>query len=352
MNKIYRLTLIFAFVSTSLFAQFPLSSIGEPSGGSSDHTNTINPHLKLQSNLDYVRVTHLSASSSISSVYNYQAGKNVYWGEDTDGGQYLFRGRDVNMGRNLTVNGNLGVGLNNASWIPQTGVFEVRNGSALGSANGSKILLTSTSTTNATNYFQNNVWARRVGSSTDWLTTRLHDAISVDVSYLNPGTDTRTWWERAPLQDYQLWGTGSQTYMALMGSNLWVGPVIQNTQYRLAVAGKIAATGEVRVFTDGTTSFPDYVFEPSYKLPLLEDTEAYIKENKHLPEVPSAKEIEKDGMSLNDMNVILLKKVEELTLYMIEIKKENDLIKKEIKELKEKQNSGLPSIKYGKKPID
>lgn len=104
--------------------------------------------------------------------------------------------------------------------------------------------------------------------------------------------------------------------------------------YKLAVAGKIAATGEVRVFTDGTTSFPDYVFEPSYKLPLLEETEAFIKENHHLPEVPSAAEIAKEGMSLNEMNVILLKKVEELTLYMIELKKENTEMKKESQEMK------------------
>jgi hypothetical protein len=98
--------------------------------------------------------------------------------------------------------------------------------------------------------------------------------------------------------------------------------------YKLAVTGRIAATGEVRVFTDGTTTFPDYVFDPSYKLPTLEETENYIKENQHLPEVPSAAEIEKEGMSLNGMNVILLKKVEELTLHLIEMKKEIEELKK------------------------
>ena len=91
------------------------------------------------------------------------------------------------------------------------------------------------------------------------------------------------------------------------------------------------------MFTDGTTSFPDYVFAPDYKLPSLEEIEKYVKENSHLPEVPSAKEIEKDGMSLNEMNVILLKKVEELTLYMIEMKKENEEMKNEIKELQQRK---------------
>lgn len=97
--------------------------------------------------------------------------------------------------------------------------------------------------------------------------------------------------------------------------------------YMLAVAGKIAADGEVRVFNIGTTNFPDYVFDKDYPLPSLEETEKYVKENHHLPEVPSAAEVEKNGMSLNEMNVILLKKVEELTLHLIEMKKENELLK-------------------------
>jgi hypothetical protein len=106
--------------------------------------------------------------------------------------------------------------------------------------------------------------------------------------------------------------------------------------YKLAVAGKIAATGEVKVFVDGTTNFPDYVFDPSYKLPTLEETEKYIQENHHLPEVPTAADIAKDGMSLNEMNIILLKKVEELTLHLIEMKKDSEAIRKENEELKKR----------------
>jgi hypothetical protein len=105
--------------------------------------------------------------------------------------------------------------------------------------------------------------------------------------------------------------------------------------YKLAVAGSIGAWGEVRVFTNGST-FPDYVFDPTYKLRSLEETEKYVKENHHLPEVPSAAEIEKDGMSLNGMSEILLKKVEELTLYLIEMKKESEVMKKENEELKKR----------------
>lgn len=92
----------------------------------------------------------------------------------------------------------------------------------------------------------------------------------------------------------------------------------------------------MRVFGIGTTTFPDYVFDPSYKLPSLEETEKYVRENRHLPEIPTAKEIERDGMSLNAMNMLLLKKVEELTLYMIDLKKENEELKKRFEKLEKK----------------
>lgn len=66
---------------------------------------------------------------------------------------------------------------------------------------------------------------------------------------------------------------------------------------------------------------PDYVFEKGYKMQSLPELEAYVKENKHLPGVPSAKEMEK-GVDLSEMNLKLLKKVEELTLHMIEMDKD------------------------------
>ncbi|MFN7330992.1 MAG: cell surface protein, partial [Bacteroidota bacterium] len=87
--------------------------------------------------------------------------------------------------------------------------------------------------------------------------------------------------------------------------------------------------------TNGS-SFPDYVFAPEYKLRSLEETEKYIKENSHLPEVPSAADIAKEGMSLNGMSEILLKKVEELTLHLIEMKKENEELKKRLENLEKK----------------
>jgi hypothetical protein len=87
------------------------------------------------------------------------------------------------------------------------------------------------------------------------------------------------------------------------------------SSFKLAVEGKIGAR-EVNVTL--ANPWPDYVFEKSYSLPSLEEVKSYINQNKHLPEVPSAKEIEANGVNLGEMNMLLLKKIEELTLYIID----------------------------------
>lgn len=101
---------------------------------------------------------------------------------------------------------------------------------------------------------------------------------------------------------------------------------------KLTVKGMIH-TQEVKVDLLGAL-VPDYVFAKDYKLKSLEEVDSYIKANSHLPEIPSAAEIEKNGLLLAEMNMSLLKKIEELTLYMIEMKKEVNTIKVENKELK------------------
>jgi len=98
----------------------------------------------------------------------------------------------------------------------------------------------------------------------------------------------------------------------------------QQSDATLTVNGNIHAK-EVKV--DLSVPAPDYVFEDSYKNLSLKEIEEYIKLNKHLPEVPSAKEIEKNGIDLGVMNMLLLKKVEELTLHLIELEKEVQKLK-------------------------
>jgi hypothetical protein len=100
---------------------------------------------------------------------------------------------------------------------------------------------------------------------------------------------------------------------------------------KLTVNGDIHAK-EVRV--DVNIPAPDYVFEADYTLMPLSVLGKYLKENKHLPEVPAGKELEEKGVNVSEMSMLLLKKVEELTLYMLELRKENELTKSENEQLK------------------
>lgn len=111
------------------------------------------------------------------------------------------------------------------------------------------------------------------------------------------------------------------------GGNVGIGTT--NPQSKLAVNGKITCQ-EVEVTLVG---WPDYVFAKDYKLRSLSEVETFINENNHLPDVPSEQEVLKEGVNIGEMNAILLKKIEELTLYMIDLKKENEEIKSQLKEL-------------------
>jgi hypothetical protein len=107
-----------------------------------------------------------------------------------------------------------------------------------------------------------------------------------------------------------------------------IGTVPRN-DYRLAVEGTVGAR-KVKVTQE---SWADFVFDPQYQLPTLLDVELFIQKHKHLPEIPSASEVLDEGFDLGDMNKKLLQKVEELTLYVIELKKENERQQKQLDKL-------------------
>lgn len=93
--------------------------------------------------------------------------------------------------------------------------------------------------------------------------------------------------------------------------------------HQLAVEGSIGAR-EIQVETG---SWSDFVFENDYDLPTLEEVEQHINEKGHLPEIPNEAEVIENGINLGEMNAKLLQKIEELTLYMIEINKEVKTLK-------------------------
>ena len=102
-----------------------------------------------------------------------------------------------------------------------------------------------------------------------------------------------------------------------------LGVGINQPVLRLCAEGLLMAK-EVKVTLTG---WPDYVFGADYRLRSLSETEAYIREQGHLPDVPSATEVEEEGLSLGEMNKVLLQKVEELTLHVIELQKQIDELK-------------------------
>ncbi|MEP1096057.1 MAG: hypothetical protein ABJG78_13165 [Cyclobacteriaceae bacterium] len=389
---------IFLLASSSIaWSQnsFPLLSSGQYTGGTGDLTNIVSPQLKLEGVTTYPRIVHLSASSTVSSVYNFQTGKNVYWGESLDDGQYLFRGRDF-----IVEQGNVGIGTNSPSAkldILESGgstgnssALRLRAGNSSAYAGNNQVLLSY----QAGKLYSHAIKTRHhsyeeIGNSIDFyvwqpsdqssevgskhvmslnggnvgigttspnypLSVRKDNGVSntihplasfsrlssgagnagLNVSYeANGSATTRTllYFPGGLGASFQVYNQGALDVLHLDPSgNVGIGTT--NPQSKLAVDGHIRAT-EVKVLADITV--PDYVFESDYDLRTLKETKAYIVENKHLPEIPSAAEIGENGIDLGDMNMRLLKKIEELTLHLIE---QNERLEKAEKKISKLEN--------------
>src|SRR6185436_2454936 len=105
----------------------------------------------------------------------------------------------------------------------------------------------------------------------------------------------------------------------------------QMNNHTLSVKGDIIAE---RVQVALYPNWPDYVFTNDYKLKSIYELENFIELNSHLPEMPTQEEVKCDGYDLADMDAKLLQKIEELSLYIIQLKKENDVLKKEVSAIK------------------
>ncbi len=113
--------------------------------------------------------------------------------------------------------------------------------------------------------------------------------------------------------------------------------IINGANGNVSVSGKLEAK-EIKVTTTPTA---DFVFEDTYQLPNLESVEKHIKEKKHLPEIASAAEMQKEGVNIGDFQIKLLQKIEELTLYSIEQNKLN----KEQSELLRQQQQEIQNLR-------
>jgi hypothetical protein len=114
------------------------------------------------------------------------------------------------------------------------------------------------------------------------------------------------------------------------GGSVRIGNVAVPGGYKFAINGKMICE-EVKVKL-ASTGWPDYVFADNYQLKSLQEIEKFIIQNKHLPNIPSAAEVEKNGIEIGDMQKRMMEKIEELTLYVIELEKKIN----ELKNVKEK----------------
>lgn len=115
------------------------------------------------------------------------------------------------------------------------------------------------------------------------------------------------------------------------GAGIWAKVVHSKGNH--AIDGKLTVKEvEVKVNTGA-----DHVFYPDYNLRSLSDVESFVKANKHLPEIPSEKDMIENGVNVNDLQIKLLQKIEELTLYMIAQDKRIEALEKENKQLKNLQ---------------
>ena len=166
----------------------------------------------------------------------------------------------------------------------------------------------------------------RTVAGSDWSNTTLKLQASIDatdhqsIDFVNDGSKN----EHIDIL------TGNQVFNTRFTHNGRVGIGTTNPQSTLAVNGKITAK-EIQVTLSG---WADFVFLKDYCLRPLSEVEAFINENGHLPEIPSAEEVKENGINLGEMDAKLLQKIEELTLYMIEqnrriekLENENALLK-------------------------
>jgi hypothetical protein len=137
-------------------------------------------------------------------------------------------------------------------------------------------------------------------------------------------------------------GVGTYTPNAKLHVNGTTGILVGGNSARVATGYSVSVDGKLiaeEVKVQLSTSWPDYVFADDYQLMPLEELQKSIQQNKHLPNIPSAAEVTAaNGIDVGEMNRKLVEKVEELTLYILELNKKNKTLEERLRKLE--QNSG------------
>ena len=236
-------------------------------------------------------------------------------------GNILQNGENAGFGVDAQANPRLGI-------VKKHGYYPV-----IASDNGSPIIFAQSNQTGLFTSISTAMLSERmridvngnVGVGTTAPISKLHiaDGDGGEQLRFSRGTGTVRFAQEINRDNLYLYNNNASLVYMTWRENGNVGIGTENPDSKLTVKGAIHAQ-EVRVDLNGAVA-PDYVFEKDYKLMPLDELKVYLKANKHLPEVPSAKEMEKNGVQLGEMNMLLLKKIEELTLHLIE---QNKIISK------------------------
>lgn len=183
----------------------------------------------------------------------------------------------------------------------------------------------------------------KVGAGTNAPTAQLHVGVANTTSWNTVGLQINSWSRpnlngniMAIFDEPNTFPAGTQTLLfavdktqTIIPNRLRIGATAANgayASYKLSVDGDmIAKRCVIQV-----SNWADYVFENNYALPALSELELYVAKNKHLPGVPSATEVQENGVEMGEMNKVLLQKVEELTLYIIEQNKKIERLEEKI----------------------
>ena len=183
------------------------------------------------------------------------------------------------------------------------------------------------------------IWVRPQNANLEGGEIRLLGAGSNSTIYWdNWSSNARIFWGDTANHQLQVFNAGGGTTGLYVQGSVGIGT--SSPQYTLSVNGTVGAKDIIVT----STGWPDYVFDRGYQLRPLSEVDKYIRNNHHLPGVPSEKEVAGDGLHVGVMQAKLLEKIEELTLYMIKQERENQVLRERLEKLEGVSGSRSSSL--------